>query len=152
MTASDRDTPRLIADIGGTNARFALVGAGGEPRAVRVLRCKDYPDPVAAVEAYLGGAAVPARPRRGAFAVASPVVGDRVALTNHPWTFSIEDTGRRMGLDAFAVINDFTAVALAIPRLGTGTGFASAAASRHRTPPLPCSVRAPGSASRRSSR
>ena len=123
MTTTDGGTPRLIADIGGTNARFALVGAGGEPWAVRVLRCKDYPDPVAAVEAYLGGAAVPARPRRGAFAVASPITGDRVAMTNHPWTFSIEDAGRRMGLDAFTVINDFTAVALAIPRLGPGDRF-----------------------------
>ena len=70
MTASDRDTPRLIADIGGTNARFALVGAGGEPRAVRVLRCKDYPDPVAAVEAYLAGRRC--RQGRGAAPLPSP--------------------------------------------------------------------------------
>jgi glucokinase len=51
------------------------------------------------------------------FAVATPVVSDRIALTNSPWDFSIEQTRRTLGFERLRVINDFTAQALAIPVL-----------------------------------
>ncbi len=109
---------RVIADIGGTNARFALTDAAGRAGEARILRCADYSDPVAAAEAFLGETAAASRPKRGVFAVASPVTGDRVSMTNHPWSFSVEDVRRRLSLDALRVINDFAAIALAIPHLG----------------------------------
>ena len=109
---------RIIADIGGTNARFALIDDAGRAGEARILRCADYPDPVAAAEAFLDATAPTSRPKRGAIAVASPVAGDRVTMTNHPWSFSVEDVRRRLGLDALRVINDFEAIALAIPHLG----------------------------------
>ncbi len=109
---------RVIADIGGTNARFALIDAAGRTGEARILRCADYPDPVAAAEAFLGETAPASRPKRGAFAVASPLTGDQVTMTNHPWSFSVDDVRRRLGLDALRVINDFAAIALAIPHLG----------------------------------
>jgi len=108
----------VIADIGGTNARFALIDAAGRTGEARIYKCADYPDPVAAAEAFLSETTPASRPRRGAFAVASPLTGNQVTMTNHPWSFSIDDVRRRLGLYALRVINDFAAIALAIPHLG----------------------------------
>jgi len=108
----------LIADIGGTNARFALTSPGSEPRNAIVLRCDDHAGPAEAALAYL--AQVPARPLRAAFAVASPITGDEVDLTNHPWTFSIAEVRQRLGLERLEVVNDFVAVALSVRHLRDG--------------------------------
>lgn len=111
-----RGQPSLIGDIGATNARFALVEAGGAITRVRALACEDFPTVEAAIAAYL--AEEPAvSPGEAALAVASPIGGDRVALTNHPWAFSIAAVQRRFGLSRLAVVNDFTANALALPDL-----------------------------------
>jgi len=112
--------PALIADIGGTNARFALLSADGVVEAVRVLKCADHSGLEAAAEAYLAAIAPPLRPRRAAIAVAGPVTGDLFELTNHGWSFSRRDTAARLGLDRLDLVNDFTAVAMAVPRLGPG--------------------------------
>lgn len=117
MTPKHRDTPHLIGDIGATNARFALVGANREIGHVRVLACKDYGTICDAIGAYFADEPIARMPRDGALAVASPVDGDRVAMTNHPWSFSITAVRRQFGLDRLIVINDFTANALAVPRL-----------------------------------
>lgn len=114
---------RLIADIGGTNARFAL-SDGAALLHVAVLPCADYAGPASAAAAYLTAqgftvqSAANGRPiTRGAFAVATPVTGDRIQMTNHVWNFSVEETRRNLGLGTLEVINDFTAIALSIPRL-----------------------------------
>lgn len=104
---------RLLADIGGTNARFALTGRTGRPTAERTLRTADYPGPVEAARAYLGERAV----EEAVFAMAMPVEGDWVHLTNSPWAFSIEESRKVLGLERLTVINDFAAQALAIPVL-----------------------------------
>lgn len=111
------DRLSLIADIGGTNARFALVGPQGT-HAEKVLRCADYPSLSDAARAYLAQQEGPVRPARAAFAIASPVTGDIIRMTNLPWEFSIANVRRDLGLERLDVINDFTAVALAIPELG----------------------------------
>lgn len=115
---SDPSLPGLIADIGGTNARFALSLPGQEAQSARVLACAAYRGPAEAAAAYLDQIHPAERPRRAAFAVASPITGDVVDMTNHPWTFSIAETRNSLGLDSLKVVNDFTAVALSIPRLG----------------------------------
>ncbi len=107
----------LIADIGGTNARFALVGDDGITRDVLRLACRDYPTLLDACSHYLAQTGGAERPRAAAIAVASPVAGDEVKMTNHVWSFSIEETRRRLGLDNLAVINDFVAIALSLPHL-----------------------------------
>lgn len=110
---------KVVGDIGGTNARFAIIegsGAGG-PTRERTFRCADFPDLASALEAYLDGAAI-GNVREAAVAVASPIVGDLVRFTNNPWQFSIADTQSRLGLERLVVINDFTALALALPLLG----------------------------------
>jgi glucokinase len=107
---------RLIADIGGTNARFALVGADGLPAGERHLLVRDFPDLAAAADAYLGGR----RAEEAVIAVATPVESDRISFTNSPWTFSIAALRERLGFRELAVINDFVAQALATPHLGPG--------------------------------
>ncbi|MDE1147388.1 MAG: glucokinase [Azospirillaceae bacterium] len=114
----------LLADIGGTNARFALSESSdrdGHPvniSGVRILPCADYPSLEAAAEAYLALEAPGARPKQAAIALAGPVTGDRIRMTNLPWEFSIAGVRRSLALDRLEVLNDFTAVALSIPTLG----------------------------------
>jgi glucokinase len=105
---------RLVADIGGTHARFALCGPDGEPRDEEWLQVADHPGVVEAARAYLAGRKV----ADAVFAVATPVDSDRIELTNAPWAFSIRATRDALGLARLAVINDFAAQALAVPRLG----------------------------------
>jgi glucokinase len=110
------DTPRLIADIGGTYARFALETATGRFEHASSLRCADHADFHAAVTAYLSNLP-PVRILHAAVAIANPVDGDEVRMTNYHWQFSIEQMRERLGFDTLVVINDFTALAMAVPRL-----------------------------------
>lgn len=108
----------LVADIGGTNARFALVAKGEtKVRQEHNLRCRDFPGPVEAVRHYLGLVGDPVV-RVGAFDVATAVTEDTICLTNGPWSFSVSATRDALGLDQLHVINDFTALALSLPILG----------------------------------
>ncbi|MDR6293757.1 MULTISPECIES: glucokinase [Inquilinus] len=110
------DALALIADLGGTNARFALADAGGT-RDAKILHAADYPSLAEAAHAYLDMVRPPVAPRLAAFDVASPVTGDQVSLTNATWSFSIAALQKDLGLERLEVINDFTAVALAVPHL-----------------------------------
>ncbi len=114
--------PRLLADIGGTNARFALELGDGRIAAVSVLPCKSYATLSDAVAAYLASseaASMGAKDvRLAAFAIANPVDGDEVAMTNHHWRFSIEEVRRELGFARLLVVNDFKALAMALPYLG----------------------------------
>ena len=107
----------LVADIGGTNARFAMLrdGESGfiEPRS---LICAEYETLVDAVEHYLAEGSC-GRPHQAAISVASPVTGDRLNMTNHTWSFSVGETRAALGMDYLKVINDYTALALALPEL-----------------------------------
>jgi glucokinase len=110
------ESPRLVADIGGTYARFALEVAPGELAHRANIPCADYPDFHSAVTAYLAG--VPLRPiRHGAIAIANPVTGDLVRMTNYHWEFSIEQMRERLQFENLVVVNDFTALAMALPGL-----------------------------------
>jgi glucokinase len=108
---------RLIGDIGATNARFAWAEEDGRIEHIRVLACDDYPTIEEALAAYLADDDRPDLPREAALAVASPVTGDAVTLTNHPWSFTVSGLQRHFALERLHVINDFTANALAMPRL-----------------------------------
>lgn len=116
--------PWLVADIGGTNARFGWVdGDAGRVLHVRKLPTAGHPQPVDAVQAYLrelaqvlGAAYRP--PVHAAFAVATAVAGDEVAFTNSHWRFSRTVLQSELRLQALLVLNDFEALALSLPRLG----------------------------------
>ena len=110
---------RLIADIGGTNARFALLD-GDEHRDEQVLACADYPDVVTAAEHYLtqvGASAAGKRPREAAMAIAGPITSDIIRMTNHVWQFSAARVRQQLGLSRLIFLNDFTALAMAVRHL-----------------------------------
>ncbi|MHA1108911.1 MAG: glucokinase [Alphaproteobacteria bacterium] len=110
--------PSLVADVGGTNVRFALLHDGATPDDAVSLICADYPDLGSAIRAYLAAAAPAQPPSRAAIAVASPVAGDHVDLTNNGWAFSINGLKAEFALNSLTVLNDFAALALAVPGLG----------------------------------
>ena len=108
----------LIADIGGTNARFALTDladARPQVRDGRTLPAADFASLQHAAQAYL--AQVGATPAHAAIAVASPVTGDSIKLTNRAWSFNRHDLRDALGLESLLLLNDFGAVAWAVPAL-----------------------------------
>lgn len=111
---------RLLADIGGTYARFAVQRAGQPARKLRRYRCADFPDIVAAMRTYYRDARIAVDPPRvAAIAVAAPITGDRVSMTNHPWRFSLRAVERALGFETLVAVNDFLAIAESIPFLAT---------------------------------
>jgi glucokinase len=111
------DIMRMVVDIGGTNARFALVASGSlEPQHEKTVQCADFPTLEHAARRYLQDRGNPVV-REAALDVAVAPTGDFIQLTNGPWGFSIEQTRRALGLDRLQVVNDFTALALAVPTL-----------------------------------
>ena len=107
--------PRLLGDVGGTNARFGWQShGGGVLERIHVLPCADYADIALAIEAYLLRAGVSA-PAAACIGIANPVTGDHISMTNHHWSFSICELQQRLSLQKLKVINDFTALAMSIP-------------------------------------
>jgi len=66
----------------------------------------DHPDDRHAITAYLGERGALPMPRQGAIAIASAITGDRLAMTNHPWSFSISELRSQLGFHRLEVIND----------------------------------------------
>jgi glucokinase len=111
------NAPRLLGDIGGTHARFALVHGDGTPIAQDItLPTGQYPDLAAAAQAYLQQAGQPAV-REACIAIANPIDGDLLKMTNNPWQFSIEATRQQLGLSSLLMLNDWEAMAMAAPAL-----------------------------------
>ncbi len=115
--------PWLVADIGGTNARFGWLGHDHDDvQHVATLTGAGFAGPAQAAQAYLADLAsrLGSRyqaPRAAAFAVATAVGGDRVAFTNSGWAFSRDATRLELALDELLLLNDFEALALSLPRL-----------------------------------
>ena len=120
MTAPETELV-LVADIGGTNARFALADLNGTKRPrlhdEQKLSADRFASLQHAARHYL--AQIKDRPpvRRAAIAVASPVTADEIRLTNRAWSFSRSELESELGLDALLVLNDFGAAARSIPAL-----------------------------------
>lgn len=107
-----------MADVGGTNARFALTDPGAEAPQIlqpQSLVNADFASLQHAAEHYL--AQVGVKPRSAAIAVACPVHGEEIRLTNRAWSFTRHELQEALGLERLAVINDFGAVSWAIPAL-----------------------------------
>lgn len=120
MSAMAPGFPRLLGDVGGTNARWAWQA---HPQAafehVRVLACSSFDAIDACIAHYLDSEAL-STPRAAAFGIATAVLGDTVEMTNHPWRFSIAGLQRSLGVERLRVLNDFEALALALPALVPG--------------------------------
>lgn len=110
--------PILIGDIGGTNARFSVVlDAGSEPGAPEIVQTADFATIDEAIQAaVLDRSSV--RPNSAVLAVAGPVDGDEIELTNCPWVVRPKEMIANLGLADIVVLNDFEAQALAVVALG----------------------------------
>ena len=113
----------LVADVGGTFARVALaeVRRGQPPRlsGLRRYGCADYPSLAAILADFIGSAAVPSQ--AGVVAIAGLLEGDHLVNTNLPWPVSVQASREQAGLASLALINDFEAVAYAMPYVETDT-------------------------------
>jgi glucokinase len=114
---NDASCPRLLADVGGTNARFAWqTGRDAALTEVACYPCADHESLEAAIRHYLTQHHKPC-PAACAIGIANPILGDLVQMTNHHWSFSVSQLQRDLGLTQLKVINDFPALALSLPTL-----------------------------------
>jgi glucokinase len=149
-------SPVLVIDVGATTSRFALARASGALEAVRSIANADAGSIEAVLEAALDNCG-PVRPLRCVLAVAAPVDGDDVTMTNRDWSFSQRVLAKSLKLRRLAVVNDFAAMAHALPHIrqddlvavgggrgmpraamlvcGPGTGFGTAVLYRDSTKP-----------------
>ena len=114
---TEHSTSRLLGDVGGTNARFAWqVGEGAPLQDIVTLPTADHASLADAITAYLKQTGR-ATPPWCAIGIANPITGDQIRMTNCPWAFSISAMRQALGFERLVVINDFTALALALPDL-----------------------------------
>lgn len=115
-------TELVAADIGGTHARFALARLDGAGNVVAldepvVMRCAEHASLQMAWETF--GTTIGRKlPRAAALAVAGPVVGEELKLTNNPWVIRPAMVNEKLGVDAHVLVNDFEAVAYAVGACG----------------------------------
>jgi glucokinase len=118
--SSGRDAfyPSLVADVGGTNVRFAVVDSPRSAvRDVRAFRGADFDSLEAAAAAYLANVASATPPAFAAFALACTIDGDTVRMTNRPWVVSLSKLRQVLGVRDLLLLNDFEALALSLPLL-----------------------------------
>lgn len=108
----------LIADIGATNTRCGLVDDKGQVLAPEFFKNKDFSGVEHVLRTYLERRRASDRPRRAAVAIAAPIVGDDVDMVNRGWRFSRTALAEALGLTQLSLINDFAAIAWALPSLG----------------------------------
>jgi glucokinase len=107
--------PVLIADIGATNSRFALAGPGARPERMVKYRGDDIASFEDGIDCYVRECGV--RPQAAVLAIAAPVEGDAITMTNRRWSFRLSELARRYDWRAVRGLNDFEAVAWALTRL-----------------------------------
>lgn len=118
MARKDDRPLALVGDIGGTNARFALTDpAQADPQLLDLmtLPTAEFASLQQAAGQYLRSVNV--APRRACLAVACPAGGEEIRLTNRAWAFNREELRLTLALDELRVVNDFGAVARAVPAL-----------------------------------
>ncbi len=154
----------LVGDVGGTNARLALVDPQGHVRHPRSFLCRDYPSLAHIIAEYVEATMGRKRPPRAVIAVAGPVLDGEIEFTNLDWRVSEGDLISEFGFEAVRLINDFAAQAVACPllegpdlrvlgpklgrgahdcpivALGAGTGFGVAALARSPRGDIPISA------------
>jgi len=112
--------PTLVADIGGTNARFALarhIDGRLVLSDIRVLAVDGHPTISSAAQDFLAGVNDARDIDAAVFAVASAVGTDAIKLTNSPWSFSVRQLQVDLGMPGLRIVNDFAALSMALPHL-----------------------------------
>jgi glucokinase len=108
----------LIADIGATNTRCALVDEHGRVGSIERFENVDFASLQPLLDAYLARHCASERPRRAALAVAAPIVADDIEMININWRFAQSKLKANLDLERLTIVNDFAALAWALPGLG----------------------------------
>ena len=107
----------LLADVGGTNTRCALTAADGRPGPATDYTNRDFASLGSLLAAYVDSLPAGDRPTDGVLAIAAPVRGDEIRMTNIDWRFSVGAVRDAIGLRGLTALNDFEALAHAVPTL-----------------------------------
>ncbi len=143
IARDDTGLPSVVADIGATNIRFARLTPRGNPGPIVKFATSKFPDLKAALAHFLKLEGGP-RPVRLGLAVAGPVYGDEVKLTNIQWQFSIRRLKKDMNLERIAVVNDLEALALVLPHLNSEDAVPIGAEAGNGSIRAPMAVLCPG--------
>ena len=108
----------LLADIGGTNTRCAIVGANDAPDVIKVFENGNFTGLEGLLTHYIESLPADRKPTSGRFAVAAPIRGDTVQMINIDWQFSSESLCQSLQLEQLRLLNDFEALAIGLPSLG----------------------------------
>lgn len=107
----------IVADIGGTFARFSRVNLNDlQMDKIEIFSCVDFENLEMALTTYQKRHFLE-EIKRVAIAIACPVIDDFICMTNNHWHFSIKDLKQKFGLVELKVLNDFTAIAMCLPVL-----------------------------------
>lgn len=105
----------LVADIGGTNARFALF-ENGRLESFQDYACAAFDSIESVLSTYIDSLSG-YKPKQAVIAIATHVSGDEVEFTNLSWSFSIRKIAKQWGFQRTKFVNDFTAASVAVPHL-----------------------------------
>ena len=122
----------LVADIGGTNLRIGTTDRTGVISNIELYQCNQFSGLAEIVEDYFTKIDTTNAELNACFAIACPVDNDLIAMTNLPWKFSKKELQARLNLSNMFFINDYTAIAHAVPflsneqkvQIGGGTAIA----------------------------
>lgn len=114
------DPVALIADIGGTNLRVALVDTTHSLMQQRHYSCRDFGSLSEAMQTYLADTGLAAFPSRVLLSAAGPVQHGQVRMTNLPWNIDASALSADLGIPDVILLNDFEAIAWSLPGLGVG--------------------------------
>ncbi len=107
----------LVADIGGTNIRLGYFEQAGDVMALEVFQCAQYPSLSAVIKTYIDQQQLNDKTINACLAIACPVENDLISMTNLPWEFSRSALKNELNLNKLLLINDYTAIAHAVPFL-----------------------------------
>jgi len=111
------NTINLIADIGGTNLRIGTTSPEGSIDNLKLYQCGSFSGLSEIVQDYLTGFDTSSVKINACFAIACPVDNDLISMTNLPWEFSKKELQQTLNLSTMYFINDYTAIAHAVPAL-----------------------------------
>jgi glucokinase len=119
MNTKDKKTVNLIADIGGTNIRLAQADAQSDTKFtdIETYRCAEFDSLADVISLYIDNKQLNNTTINACLAIACPVDDDIISMTNLPWQFSQQALIKRLNLNNLTMINDYTAIAMAIPLL-----------------------------------
>ncbi|NQZ21969.1 MAG: glucokinase [Colwellia sp.] len=112
-----KPTLNLVADIGGTNIRLGLVNNDGTTGDIRTYQCGEYDSLADVLRVYLDRHECAGKTVNACLAIACPVETDQITMTNLPWTFSQSALKHELNINQLFLINDYTAIAHAVPLL-----------------------------------